>query len=206
MLEPAAKARFRVRALDGFRQGTAVVSNIRVPAAPPQVSILEPGKGTSLPADALVSLVGQGFGAGSKRLTGRALTWRVDGRKVGSGERAMASGLRPGTRVVTLTAKSGRLTGIAKLKLKVTKVTPRLLSTGAPAKLSRKARTLTLSLAASVPSTLRASAGSATAKAVLGRKARKVSIKVKPGSKPLKVTLKLAGGGRSATQTLTIPR
>jgi hypothetical protein len=92
------------------------------------------------------------------------------------------------------------------VKVRITKVTPRLLSTGAPAKLGKSARSLTLSLSASVPSTARITGGAGARSTTLGRKARKLKLRIRPGSKPLVLVFKLRGGGGSATTRIQIPR
>jgi hypothetical protein len=206
MLTPAKNARIRVRALDGFRQGVAIVTSVRIPPGPPQVSILEPAKTASVPADGMISLAGQAFDANSKLMKGRALTWLVDGRRVASGATAMTSGLKPGIRKISLVAVSGGRRGVATVRLKVTKVTPRLLTAGGPAKLGKSARSVTLTLAASVPSSLKITGGAKTVNATLGRRAQKVRVPVKPSAKTLALVLQLRGGGGSAVESLAIPR
>lgn len=206
MLEPARNARIRVRALDGFRQGTAVAAGIRVPTAPPSVEVLEPAPRRAVPADAVVPLSGEAFDARSRLLRGRALVWSVDGRRVGAGALQSVTGLRPGVRRITLTATGLGRRASRTVRLRVTPVTPRLLATGAPARLSRRARSLTLRLSASVPATVTVSGGRRRVRAVTGRRARRVRLRIRPGSRPLALTFRLRGGGRTATERLIVPR
>ena len=205
-LDPSRSARIRVRALDGFRHGTAVVTGVRVPTAPPSVEILEPAARQSVPADAAVPLSGEAFDARSRLLRGRALVWSVDGRRVGTGPLQAVTGLRPGRRRITLTATALGRRASRTVTLRVTRVTPRLLSTGAPARVSRRARALTLRLSASVPSAVRITGGARPVRAALGRRARRVRVRLRPGARPLGLTFRLRGGGRTATERVVIPR
>ncbi len=206
LLTPARRARLRIRAWDGFRQSSAVVARIAIPSSPPAVSILEPARRT-VPADATLSLVGQAFDATGRTLKGRALTWRLDGAKVATGPQSLLSGLRVGTRRLTLTARDrSGLTATATVRLKVKKVTPRLLTFAGPKKLARSARTVTVKLSASAPGTARISGGVAAVSAQVARRARSVRVKIAPGSKSLKLTVRLSAGGRVVTQHVVLAR
>ncbi len=206
-LRPAARARIRVRALDGFRQGVAIVDGVRIDAGPPAVTIVEPAKAVTMPADGLLALEGQAFDANSRALKGGALVWRLDGRRIATGSSAAATDLTVGVHRLTLTATALGARATAAQTVRVRKVTPRLVVAQAPAKLSATARSLVLRLATSVRSAARIAGGGGKAQTTtLTRRTRTVTVAIRPGTGVLRLRIALDGGGGRATETVTVAR
>lgn len=203
LIPASARARVRVRVNDGFNEGAAMSGVFRSPGAAPLVRISDPVAGRPVAADGQLLLRGDAIDDAGRPLTGRALTWRLGRRVLGRGAAVSATGLPAGRRTITLEARdrNGRRarTNVAVV---VTPVTPVFLQLGAPQRVSPRARTVRLRVATNVPARLRVGSTRAT----VGRKAKRVSVRVRPGAGPLTLTLALSAGGRSHTETVTIPR
>ena len=201
-LTPSKRARLRVRVDDGFNETIATSGTFTVDGVPPVVTISEPINRQRVRADAPLTLRGEATGAGGAPLSAKGLRW-YDGRKlIGRGGALFVESFLPGTHRIRLTATQGGRVGTATAVLRVTGVKPAFLRLDAPATLAPAARTVKLSVASSVASTLQIGGKRFT----VGRKAKSIMVAVRPGATPLKLILKLRAGRQSASQTLTIPR
>ncbi len=88
------------------------------------------------------------------------------------------------------------------MKVRVTPVAPQFLAVKSPATLSRRARTVKLTVQSSIVAILRIG----SQRFVVDRRARRLTIRVKPGQAPLVLTLTLAAGDRSTVRKIRIAR
>jgi hypothetical protein len=199
----AKRARLRLTADDGFNQ-TAVVSGVfRSLGAPPVVHISTPPAGATRMQNATFDLSGFAFDDAGRRLVGRALSW-YEGRKLlGRGEAIGATGLGAGPQRLRLVARDvhGR-TGESSVVVRLLPVQPDFLSVVAPAKLSRRARSVTLVIASTVETTL--SIGSK--RYTVDSTPRRVKVAIRPGKAALKLDLVLGAGRLTARRSITIAR
>lgn len=196
-------ARIRVRVQDDFHEALATSRRFRSRGAPPASKITAPLKGTSLVAGASLSLAGEAYGSAGNALRGRRLVWRDGRRVIGRGERITVTGVGPGKHRISLTARErGGPAGKAKLVVRVAAAVPQFTVLEAPKRISRKARRLKLRAATSFASTLKVG----KKRFSLGRKARTVSVRVKPGRGLLALELKLAAGKKRASEIVLVAR
>jgi len=203
LLSASRNARIRVRVQDDFHEALATSGRFRSRGAPPAVKITAPLKGTSLVAGASLSLAGEAYGSAGNALRGRALTWRDGRRVIGRGERITVTGVGPGKHRISLTARErGGPAGKAKLVVRVAAAVPQFTVLEAPRRISRKARRLKLRVATSFESKLKV--GGKRFK--VGRKPRKVSVRIKPGRGPLALELKLVAAKKRASEVVLVAR
>jgi hypothetical protein len=101
------RPRFRVVVTDGVLTGAATTGGrFRAPASPPRVAITGPADGTAVDPDVPVPLTGVAADPRDGTLGGGRLVWisSLQGR-LGTGS-TVAPSLRPGTHVITLTARN----------------------------------------------------------------------------------------------------
>jgi hypothetical protein len=197
------RARVRIRVNDGFNE--TVTTSIRFTAlgAPPVVRILSPSPGTRVMDDASLYLSGQAFDDASRPLTGTRLRWFAGSRLIGTGEQISPSGLPPGMQRIRLLARDARgRTASASLVIAVHGARPLFLLLHAPRHLSAHAPSLRLRVASSLPATLTA----AGQRFAVGRKARAISVRVRPGGHTLRLNLRLTAYGQATLAKLTISR
>ncbi len=208
LLPRARRARLRVSVNDGFRERSALSPRFRSPGAPPEVAIVSPVTGLEQPNDAPLALSGRAFDDRSVRLTGRRLRW-MDGRRVlGRGERIAPAGLSPGRHRISLVARDrfGR-TSRAAIRVRLTGARPLFLKLTAPKKVGRRARSLKVRVASSLPSRLTLTGGGGKAQRfAVGRHSRKLRVRVRRGSKPLRLRLKLRVGHATSVRTVVVRR
>ena len=101
-------ALIRVAASDGYHTGTAISQPFTVSNHKPQPFILNPAPGESTPAGENAQLRGSAMDAEDGTLSGSALSWKVNGQAVGSGEQVEVNGLAPGDYPVSLTAQDSQ--------------------------------------------------------------------------------------------------
>lgn len=202
-LSRSPRGRLRVTVNDGFRATSATSKAFRSPGARPEVRIISPLAGAAQPVDAALVLRGEAFDDRGRPITGRRLVWRAGRRVLGRGESTSALGLPPGARRIVLVARdaAGRK-GRASVRLRMKGASPILLQLKAPKAISRKARRLTLKVAASLPSRLTVRGQ----RFKVGRKARNVRVRVPRGRKALKLKATLNAGGRRSVTPLVVKR
>jgi hypothetical protein len=203
MFTVSSDARVRVRVNDGFNETVAVSGRLRSLGAPPEVSIRSPRAASAFLAGSAVALEGSAWDDAGRAMTGSRLRW-LDGRRLlGTGTQVTATGLAPGRRTITLEAKDsrGRL-GRRSVVVRIGAVSPLFSTLTVPPSISRRARSVSVRVASTVPATLSA----AGRRFPVGLRARKVTLPVKPGRGTLSLVLTLTSGGKSTRTTRAIVR
>lgn len=199
----ARHARLRLVADDGFNQTAARSGVFRSLGAPPIVRILQPTKGIVKAQDATLLLQGLAFADTGGRLTKRSLRWLVGGRVVGHGENTSVTALAAGRRKVQFEARDGTgRVGRAIVYVRLTRVLPSFRRVAAPKRISRRAKSVTLVVGASVEVGLKIGSQHFT----VSRTARNVRVKVRPGRGKLTLSLVIGTGTLSAKKTVVIAR
>lgn len=203
MLGAASRARVRVLVNDGFSTTSAVSRTFRAPGTPPLVRILSPGRRFALDMNATLSLTGEAYDDASRSLRKRSLTWLDGKRRVGRGETASVSGLRPGSHRFTLVARDrlGRRSR-ASVRVKIRGVIPQFTILDGPARLGAKARQVTLRVASAVPAILQIG----KRRYQVGRRPRKLRVAVKPGKSELVIAVTLRAFGKQRADVVRVPR
>jgi hypothetical protein len=208
-LPRSSNARLRVTVNDGFRTATATSNRFRSPGAAPDVRILSPLKSIRQPNDAPLALSGQAFDDRSRALRGGRLRWSIGRRTLGKGERISPARLSAGRQRLVLTARDrfGRV-GRDSVSVNLTEARPLFLTLTAPASAKRRARSLRLRLASSVPATLSVNgAGGRAQRFAVGRKTRRLTLRIPRNSrKTLTLRLTLRAGKQTSTRTITVRR
>ncbi|MFT3865181.1 MAG: hypothetical protein QM729_12970 [Solirubrobacterales bacterium] len=202
LLAPSTHARLRLRVSDGFNVTTVESKTFVVAPRPPTPTILMPAGRERIAAGAAIYLSGGAVDAAGRALTGRHLRWFAGKTKLGSGAKLSAI-LPAGTRRVRLEAvdAAGRAAWTS-ARVVVAPTTPFFLSLEYPHRLSRRARSVRLTVTATQPSILRIGA----AQFAVGRTRRTVRVAITPGSSTLHLRLRLTAGGRSMVQPVEIAR
>jgi hypothetical protein len=195
--------RIRIVVNDGFDEASALSGRLRASGGAPVVRIVQPVKALSVRADVGLALLGEAYEDTGERITKPArLTWLDGTRRVARGSRATVTGLSAGTHRLTLRARgTNGITSATAVQVKVLGVKPDLMFTP-PTSLKRNARRLKLRVSSTVPATLRA--GGRTF--AVSRKARAISIPIRPGRAALAVKLVVRGGGGRATYVVRVRR
>ena len=188
------------RATDGFTTTVTAAQPVVVLPRAPAVTILEPAPGQRVQGGAALYLHGTAIDDRGRTLPGRRLRWNAGRSRLGTGA-TLSAVLPAGARSVRLVARDRSGTGSAAVRVRARATTPLFLRR-APRPVSRRARTLTLVVAATQPSTLRVGGQRRS----LGRSVRRVRVRVRPGRSPLRLRATLAAGGRSSTQYVLVPR
>jgi hypothetical protein len=199
----AARARVRVTVNDSFNATSARSAVFRSPGAPPVVAITSPARGMREPNDAPLVLSGQAFDDKGTMLTGKRLRWLAGRRVLGTGRSISATGLTPGRRTITLVARDhfGR-TGRRSVKVAITGARPLFLVLKAPATIKRKARSVRLKVASTLPGRLVVRGQ----RFKVSRKPRSLKVRIAPGSGRLTLRLRLASGHEATTRNVLIRR
>ena len=208
-LMPASRrARIRVRVNDGFHETAARSERFRSLGHPPHVRITSPGGAIGVRADETIYLGGDAYDDRHVRLTGRRLQWFDGRRRLGSGPAISATGLRPGRHVIRLVARDRLVRrASASVRLRVRAETPAIVSLAAPELVLPSIGRFRLHVASSVAASLRVSGtGVRSAPALVSRRPRAVSVRVRPGGEPLQLTLTLKAGRKRTRVPLLIPR
>lgn len=203
LLSASRNARVRIYISDGFNEAIATSPRFIAVGAPPAVTIISPRSGTRLGAGSALYLSASSFDDTGRQLTGRALTWRRGRHVIATGAVTAAVGLPAGRYPITLTARDrhGRTTR-ATVEVTVMPVPPALRSLRAPRRVSATAHSLALSIASLAPATLTVGHQRTT----IGRKARRIRVRVHPGHKRLILLLKLRSGPFSTVIAVSIRR
>ncbi len=201
-------ARLRVSVSDGFTTTTALSPQFSAPGAAPFVRIVAPPAGVRQPNDAPLVLSGQAFDDQLRQLSGRALRWMLGAKLLGTGKEIAAAGLPAGRDTIELLARDrfGRV-GRASIVVQLKGSKPLFLKLAAPRHVGRHARSLTLTVAVSIDSTLAVTAGSQRAQRfAVDRTPRRVSIKIKPGNTPITLKLSLRAGNLVRSGLIVVSR
>ena len=84
---------------------------------------------------------------------------------------------------------------------------PVLIELAAPDSLKRKARTLKLRVASTLPAKLKVGGTGGRAQSfAVGHRTRQIAVRISPGSKDLDLRLQLKAGKRTSTRTLSVER
>ena len=202
LLAPSRRARLRLRLSDGFNAATVLSKAFVVAPRAPTPTILAPAGRRRVEAGASTSLSGGAVDAAGRALTGAHLRWFAGKVKLGTGAKLSAV-LPAGTRSVRLEAvdAAGRSRS-ASARVVVAPTTPFFLSLEHPDKISRRARSVALTVTATQPATLRVGA----ARFAVDRRKRTVRVPIAPGSSTLELALKLTAGGKTMVQPVAIAR
>jgi hypothetical protein len=141
-------------------------------------------------------------------LTGGSLRWMLGRRLLGTGSQVTVAGLPAGAQRIRLVARDrfGR-TASASVLVRLGASRPVFLTLRIPAKISRHARSLRLTIASSVPARLVIrGAGSRAQQFAVGRASRRVFVHVRPGASALRLSLSLSAAGRSTSTTELVTR
>jgi hypothetical protein len=192
LLSASGNARLRVRISDGFNLTTLTSGRLRARGVPPVVQIIgAPARGR-VPQTAILPLRGSAFDDANRPITGRHLRWYLGKRLIGSGEQAVARGLRAGNTTIRLVATDARgRRAQAILRLHVTAVAARYLVFYAPFQVSRRARSFRITAASTLPATFTI-AGTHYA---LGPRERTITIRIRPGRAVLLLRCSLRSPG-----------
>ena len=195
--------RVRVTVNDGFREATAESGRISADGVAPVVSITSPAAGESFGNDVVVGLSGEAYDDQGRALTGRRLTWFDGRRRVATGETPTLSGLAAGRHTLRLVARdSAGRTGSATRRIRVVGTPPLFMGLQVPARISPRARAVTIRTGSTVTGTLRVGAQRFT----VTRRVRSYRLRVKPGSGTLTLRLRLSAGGRATSVAQRIER
>jgi hypothetical protein len=197
-------ARVRIRINDGFNETAKVSARFISRGSPPRVHIFSPVNHMRMMDSGALFLSGTAADDTGHLLKGRALKWYVGRKLIAFGPTASYFGLGPGRHVIKLIATDhfGRH-GVASAVVGLGAARAGFLVLKAPRSISRKARRVTLTVAATLAhATLIVGRQHFT----VGRRPSRVRVKIRPGRKSLVLTLRLRAGGPVSSQSVTIKR
>jgi hypothetical protein len=199
--EASKQARLRVRVDDGFSDAVAVSGRFQAAGRPPEVKLLGPTRSEHLTVGTPVYLSAQALDDAGRPLVGRSLRWFDGRRALGRGPRQSAL-LSRGRHVLTVTARD-RLGRVARARVvvRVGGQRPAFLLLSAPHRLRAKARTITLRVASTIPSSLVVG----KRRLHVDRHARRVTIRIARRGL-LRLPLRLVAGGFATTTLLVVRR
>jgi hypothetical protein len=205
-LSATRKGVLRVVVRDGFEAASDRVKRIRAQGSPPTAVISSPDAGKlKLLGDTHLSLTGYGYDDAGKPLKPKRLRWSSAGKRLGKGESVDAPVHKLG-RTVKLIAVDGDRKGTDKLRLKVKKTSP-VFTTLRPGKLGRRASSLKLRAAASLPGKLKVSGkGVKRLSKKVSTKTRRYGVKLRGRRGSYKLKLKLSASGKRSVTTLKVAR
>jgi hypothetical protein len=201
MLTASRQGRLRLLATDGFNTTATAPRPVVVGARAPTVTITDPASREPVQGGEELYLQGSAVDDVGRSVPSGRLRWYAGRHLLGTG--AMLSAALPaGANSVTLEARATDGVGRATVGVRVHVTTPLFLRFVAPHRLSRRARTLTISVAATEPAVLKLGDQHAS----VGRNARKVNLRIQPGRSTLNLHFVLSAGGRSSAQDAVITR
>ncbi len=189
LLSRSTDARFRVTVSDGFNAAIATSPRFRARGAAPSITILSPRAHTRVSAGGALNLDAAAYADTGRRLSGRSLVWSTGGRRLGTGSRLTVHSLAAGHHRITLSATGDGSTSRS-VGVTVIPTAPIVARLVTPKKSSRRARTLTVTIATMTPVTL--SVG--RQRFAVGPRPRRIVLKIARGSSPLGVVLTLRSG------------
>jgi hypothetical protein len=197
------RARFRVRANDGFNEGAALSGLVRSLGATPAVRILSPANGEHVRADGRLDLRGTAEDDRRRRIPGTRLTWYDGPRRLGAGGSLGVLAPRPGLHRIRLVARDDRgRVGVRQVRIRVLATAPQFLRVEAPPRVGHRARRIPVRVSSTIPATLVVGRQSFA----VGRVLRLVAVAVRPGRKPLTLPLRLKANGGQARAALLVRR
>jgi hypothetical protein len=150
------RARVRVSVSDGFSEQTVTSAAFTAEGVPPRVEILSPQGGALVRAGERTRLAGSASDDRGRPITGRALTWFADRKRLGAGARLRVA-LPASARRLRLVARDATgLRSVVTLPVRVAARRLRIVDLDVPNRVSKNARTLTVSIRASAAATLTA--------------------------------------------------
>ena len=189
LLSRSTNARFRVTVSDGFNAAIATSPRFHTLGAPPSITILSPRARTTISAGGALNLQAAAYADTGRRLTGRALVWSTGRRRLGTGAQLTVRSLAAGRHRITLRA-TGDGTATRALTVTVKPTAPIVTRLTTPKTVSKRARTLTLSIATMTPATLTVG----RQHFAIGPRTRTITLTIKRGSSALGVVLTLQSG------------
>lgn len=210
LLSSSKRARLRVRVSDGLNESAALGGQFVALGSRPFVRITAPARRIAIAAGDPLSLQAEAYDDSFRPLRGRALRWFDATRPIAFGESATAAPLAPGSHRIRVVARdsSGR-TASDSVVVRVRAATPRLLVRSAPSRLSPRAASIRLRLAATFPCVVSASGpGVRTTgkRRRVGARTVAVTIPVAPGRGPVRLTLRATADGQSSVLRLIVSR
>jgi hypothetical protein len=197
------RARVRVRVSDGFNEGLARSGRFTAVGRRPQVVITSPVAGQRVVNHTALYLAGKAVDDAHRPLRGRRLQWFLGRKRLGRGSSISVLGLPPGRRTIRLVARDRRgRKASARVRVRVIGAAPQFLDVRAPRKLSPRARRLRLRVAATIPARLRIG----RQRYRVGRRLKKLTVRVKRGRSPLVLKLRLSSGRKGTVRKLLVPR
>ena len=189
---------------DGFDQASDVSKSFESPGARPLVEILSPSAdGMKAPNDAPLAFRGQAYDDRSALLSGRKLRWFIGKRPIGTGAEISPVGLPAGRHTIVLEARDGAGRAARdSVTIRFTAAPPLFLELDAPDSVGRKARSLRLRVASSVPAKLAVSGAGGTQRFAVGRKERMLRVRIPRRSRSINLRFELKAGGRTSKRTL----
>ncbi len=103
---PAGEVAVRLLAHGGFFTGESDVLRLEVPARPPEVAVLHPTDGRTLPAGGVLQVAGNAVDQGGRPLPDDALLWLLDGQELGAGRELWIAAPDPGDHELVLVVRS----------------------------------------------------------------------------------------------------
>jgi hypothetical protein len=202
MLNASPRARLRLRVSDGFADTLATSPLFTVASRRPTVKILQPLPGGRFAGGSTVFLSGGATDEHGRRIAGARLRWLAGRITLGHGEQLTAT-IPAGTRVIRLVApdSAGR-TGSASVRVHAPASLPFFTRLIGPHHLSRRARRVTLVVAATEPAVVKV----AGHRYAISRAARPIHVPVRPGRSTLTLRLVLTSGGKSTRRLVSIRR
>jgi hypothetical protein len=207
-LAHASRARLQIQVNDGFLTASATSPRFRAAGAPPVVTIVSPQPGTVQDNAAPLLLRGQAFDDTLTPIPGKQLRWFLGGKLLGTGAQIGPAGLRAGRDRIVLEARdaTGR-TSKTSVLVRLRPTRPVFLSVTAPHSVSRRARTLRLTVVSSVTTRLTVRTGGVRAQRFsAGRDRRPLKLKIHKGRGKLKLTLVLGSGSLKRTLVVSVRR
>ena len=189
LLSRSANARFRVTVSDGFNAAMATSPRFRALGAPPTITIVSPRARTRISAGGALNLEASAYADTGRRLTGRSLVWSTGRRRLGTGVQLTVLSLAAGRHVITVRA-TGDGTASRSMTVTVMPTAPIVTRLTTPKQVSKRARTVTVSIATMTPATLTAGAQHFAT----GPRARTIKLTIRRGSSPLGIVLTLRSG------------
>ncbi|MHB8657097.1 MAG: cadherin-like beta sandwich domain-containing protein [Solirubrobacteraceae bacterium] len=204
LLSRSRQARVRIRINDGFNETARISPRFTSRGAPPAVHIFNPIPGAITSAGAFLYLNGVAADDAGHILGGRSLRWFDGGRPIALGATASYFGLGPGRHTIRLVAtdRYGRR-GVASVSIGLGSARVTFLVLRAPARVGRRARSVTLIVAASLQGATLTVGGR---RFRVSRNPRRIKVPVRPGGSVLTLRLTLADGGPVTTRVLKIRR
>ncbi len=197
----------RLRVNDGFNETVVLSPRFRTIHRGPRVSITSPRAGARVSEGSTLTLSAIAQDERAQRLGRAGVRWLLGRREIGRGEQAavVLSRGRHRIRVVATDARGRRAT--ASMTVQVVAAKPQFERLSAPQRIGRSARRLTLQVAATVPARLTVAGDGVTrTRASVGRKSRRLTVRVRPGARALRLRLTLSAGGLTKQGVVTVAR